>query len=442
LAWAGHLATIGRSVATLLAPIRTPGDAMNNNIASAGAPLQDVCARNYAPLPVTLVRGSGVFVWDDNGRRYLDMMSAYSAVSHGHAHPALVAALAEQAQKLAIVSRAFSTDRLEPFLRRACEMTGMDMALPMNTGAEAVETAIKAARKWAYRAKGVAEDECEIIACEGNFHGRTLGAIALSTERQYREGFGPFMPGVRIVPFGDADALEHAITPNTGAFLVEPMQGEAGIRIPPQGYLARCAEICRNHGVLLIADEVQTGLGRTGALLACDHEQVKPDGLVLGKALGGGLLPVSLFLACRDVMRVFTPGDHGSTFGGNPLSSAVGLVALELLEKEQLIERSARLGEYLLAGLRSVHSPLIREVRGKGLWCGVEFDPQRVSARRIAERLLEAGILTKDAHETVIRFAPPLVIEREQIDWALETFRQVIDKCGAHESEKRLAVSG
>jgi ornithine--oxo-acid transaminase len=415
---------------------------MHNNIASAGDPLQDVCAKNYAPLPVTLVRGSGVFVFDDSGRRYLDMMSAYSAVSHGHAHPTLIAALAKQAERLAVVSRAFSTDRLEPFLRRACEMTGMDMALPMNTGAEAVETAIKAARKWAHRVKRVAEDECEIIACEGNFHGRTLGAIALSTERQYREGFGPFMPGVRIVPFGDADALEHAITPNTGAFLIEPMQGEAGIRIPAEGYLARCAEICRNHGVLLIADEVQTGLGRTGRLLACDHERVKPDGLVLGKALGGGLLPVSLFLATRDVMRVFTPGDHGSTFGGNPLASAVGLVALDLLEKENLIERSAQLGEYLLAGLRSVQSPAIREVRGKGLWCGVELDSQRVSARSVAERLLQAGILTKDTHDSVIRFAPPLVIEREQIDWAVETFRHVMATYSACESEKRLAVSG
>ncbi len=401
-------------------------------------PVGNVCARNYDPLPVTLVRGEGVYVWDNAGRRYLDMMSAYSAVSHGHAHPTLVAALTEQAERLAIVSRAFDTDRLTPFLERACSMTGMEMALPMNTGSEAVETAIKAARKWGHRIKQVAEDDCEIIACEGNFHGRTLGAISLSTEPQYRDGFGPFLPGVRIVPFGDAEALERAITPNTAAFLLEPMQGEAGIRIPPQGYLARCAQICRDHRVLLIADEVQTGLGRTGRMLACDHENVRPDGLILGKALGGGLLPVSLFLASRELMSVFTPGDHGSTFGGNPLSSAVGLVALELLEKERLVERSAELGEYLLDGLRRIDSPLIREVRGKGLWCGVDFDPACVRARTIAERLVEAGILTKETHHTVIRFAPPLVIEKSEIDWALETLQQVLDAL----TEKRLAVSG
>lgn len=401
---------------------------MNNNSTGAGGAPQDVCAKNYAPLPVALIRGSGAFVWDVNDRRYLDMMSAYSAVSHGHCHPKLVAVLSEQAQKLAIVSRAFHTDRLEPFLRRACAMTGMDMALPMNTGAEAVETAIKAARKWAYQAKGVGEDECEIIACEGNFHGRTLGAVALSTEPQYRNGFGPFMPGVRIVPYGDAHALDRAITPNTAAFIVEPIQGEAGIRIPPPGYLARCAEICRSHGVLLIADEVQTGLGRTGRLLACDHEGVKPDGLVLGKALGGGLLPVSLFLARREVMRVFTPGDHGSTFGGNPLAAAVGLAALDLLESEKLIERSAELGEYLLGKLRGISSSLIQEVRGKGLLCGIEFRPERISARRVAEHLVAAGVLTKDTHGSVIRFAPPLVIERAQIDWAVDRLREVLEK--------------
>ena len=415
---------------------------MNNDISEASGPdSDDVCARNYAPLPVTLVRGEGAFVWDEQGRRYLDMMSAYSAVSHGHSHPALVAALTAQAKTLSIVSRAFKTDRLEPFLRRACAMTNMEMALPMNTGAEAVETAIKAARKWAYKIKGVEEDEAEIIACEGNFHGRTLGAISLSTEAQYRNGFGPFAPGVRIVPFGNADALERVITPNTAAFLVEPMQGEAGIRIPPAGYLARCAEICRAHRVLFIADEVQTGLGRTGRMLACDHENVRPDGLVLGKALGGGLLPVSLFLARHEVMNVFTPGDHGSTFGGNPLASAVGLRALELLEEENLIERSRELGAYLLQGLQRIRSSLISEVRGKGLWCGVEFNPSRVSARAVAERLLAAGILTKDTHDTVIRFAPPLVIEKAQVDWALETFQRVLEAMESG-SGWRLAVSG
>jgi ornithine--oxo-acid transaminase len=414
---------------------------MNNETLCEGNSNKDVCAHNYAPLPVTLVRGEGVFLWDDKGRRYLDMMSAYSAVSHGHSHPALLAALTAQAKTLSIVSRAFKTDRLEPFLRRACAMTHMDMALPMNTGSEAVETAIKAARKWAYKIKGVEEDDAEIIACEGNFHGRTLGAISLSTEAQYRDGFGPFTPGVRIVPFGNADALERVITPNTAAFLVEPMQGEGGIRIPPPGYLARCAEICRAHRVLLIADEVQTGLGRTGRMLACDHENVRPDGLVLGKALGGGLLPVSLFLARREVMSVFTPGDHGSTFGGNPLACAVGLKALELLDEQNLIERSRELGAYLLQGLQRIRSSLITDVRGKGLWCGVEFNPGRVSARAIAERLLEAGILTKDTHDTVIRFAPPLVIEKAQLDWALETFQDVLNGM-ENGSGWRLAVSG
>ncbi|HYM35357.1 MAG TPA: ornithine--oxo-acid transaminase [Steroidobacteraceae bacterium] len=384
------------------------------------------CAQNYAPLPVVLVRGEGVYVWDERGKRYLDMMSAYSAVSHGHCHPRLVAALTEQAKQLAIVSRAFYTDKLAPFLERACELTGMDRALPMNSGAEAVETALKASRKWAYQVKGVAADRAEIIACEGNFHGRTLGVIALSTEEQYRNGFGPFMPGVTVIPFGDADALARAITPNTAAFIVEPIQGEAGIRVPLAGYLRRCKEICRKHNVLFIADEIQSGLGRTGRLLACDHEGVKPDGLVLGKSLGGGLLPVSMFLARKEVMDVFRPGDHGSTFGGNALASAVGLAALNTMIDEKLIERSAELGAYLLGELKKIHSPSIREVRGRGLWIGVDFDPNKISARLIAERLLERGILTKETHGTVIRLAPPLVITREQIDWAVTEIRAVI----------------
>ncbi len=389
------------------------------------------CAQNYAPLPVVLVRGEGCYVWDRDGRRYLDMMSAYSAVSHGHCHPRLLNALTLQAQQLAIVSRAFYTEKLAPFLQRACELTGMDRALPMNSGAEAVETALKAARKWAHHVKGVGPDSVEIIACEGNFHGRTLGALALSTEAQYREGFGPFMPGVRIVPFGNADALEQAITPSTAAFIVEPIQGEAGIRVPPEGYLRRCAEICRRQNVLFLADEIQSGLGRTGRMLACNHEQVKPDGIVLGKSLGGGLLPVSMFLARREVMDVFHPGDHGSTFGGNALAAAVGLESLTTLIEEKLIERSADLGGYLLAELCRIQSPLIREVRGRGLWVGVDFDPKKIRARTIAERLLSRGILTKETHGTVIRFAPPLVVTREQLAWAIGEFQAVVSECEA-----------
>jgi ornithine--oxo-acid transaminase len=385
-----------------------------------------VCAQNYHPLPVVLVRGSGAHLWDAGGKRYVDMMSAYSAVSHGHCHPRLVHALTQQAQKLAIASRAFHSEHLGAFLEKLCSMTHMDLALPMNTGAEAVETALKAARKWAYTVKGVAPDRAEVIACEGNFHGRTLGAIALSSEEQYRQGFGPFMPGVRIIPFGDATALERAINANTAAFIVEPIQGEAGIRVPPTGYLRACADICRRHGVLLLADEIQSGLGRTGRLLAFDHEAVRPDGLILGKALGGGLLPVSMFLARREVMSVFKPGDHGSTFGGNALASAVGLEALRVLEEEQLCERSERLGKRLLDQLQTLRSPLVREIRGRGLWVGVDFEPKRIRARAVAEALLARGILTKETHETVVRLAPPLVIDESDLDWACAQFIEAV----------------
>jgi ornithine--oxo-acid transaminase len=384
------------------------------------------CARNYHPLPVVLVRGEGPYVWDDQGKRYLDMMSAYSAVSHGHAHPRIVAALIEQAQTLNIVSRAFHSDRLGAFLERACALTGQDMALPMNTGAEAVETALKAARKWAWKVKGVADGAAEIIGCEGNFHGRTIAVCGLSTERQYREGFGPFPPGLRTVPYGDAAALEAAITPNTAAFLVEPIQGEGGIVIPPDGYLAACAEICRRHNVMFIADEIQTGLGRTGKLLACEHEGVKPDGLILGKSLGGGVLPVSMFLARRELMEVFRPGDHGSTFGGNPLAAAVGLAALQVLEDEDLVAQSAAKGAWLLARLKQLDSPLIREVRGRGLFIGIEIDPAHARARAVVERLMARGLLSKETHETVVRLAPPLAIPQELLEWALEQVREVL----------------
>lgn len=386
------------------------------------------CAHNYHPLPVVLVRGEGPFVWDDSGKRYVDMMSAYSAVSHGHAHPRLIKALVEQASTLNIVSRAFHTDRLAAFLERACELTGQDMALPMNTGAEAVETAMKAARKWAYDVKGVAPDQAELIACDGNFHGRTIAIVAMSSEQQYRNGFGPFPPGMKLIPYGDAEALEAAITPNTAALIVEPIQGEGGIVIPPPGYLRRCAEICREHQVLLIADEVQTGLGRTGRLLACDYEGIKPDGLILGKALGGGVLPVSMFLARSDVMGVFHPGDHGSTFGGNPLAAAVGLEALNLLMDEGLIEQSAAKGEWLLEQLRQIRSPLIREVRGRGLFIGIEIDPALASAREICLRLMSRGLLSKETHEVVVRLAPPLTIDQELLTWAIQQIREVLEE--------------
>ncbi|MGL5166750.1 MAG: ornithine--oxo-acid transaminase [Afipia sp.] len=384
-------------------------------------------APNYAPLPVTIVRGNGVYVWDESGRRYIDMMGAYSAASFGHCHPRLVHALTEQARQLDTISRAYFSDRLGPFLARACALTGMDLALPMNSGAEAVETALKAARKWAYKVKGVPIDRAEIIAAEGNFHGRTISIIGFSSTPQYRDSFGPFPPGFRLVPFGDAAALEAAITPNTAAFLVEPIQGEGGINVPPPGYLAEAARICRAHRVLLLCDEIQSGLGRTGRLLACQHDGVKPDGLMLGKALGGGLLPVSLFLARREVMEVFKPGDHGSTFGGNPIAAAVGLAALETLIGEGLIERAAAVGAHLLDRLASIKNPIIREVRGRGLFAGVELHRDLASAGDVAMRLLQAGVLTKDTHRNTVRFAPPLIIDESQVDWAVERLAEVLE---------------
>jgi len=384
------------------------------------------CAQNYHPLPVVLSRGEGVYVWDDEGRRYLDMMSAYSAVSHGHAHPRLIQALTRQASELSIVSRAFHTDKLGPFLKRICELTGQDRALPMNTGAEAVETALKAARKWAYTVKGVERDKAEIIACRNNFHGRTITIVGMSSEESYREGFGPFPPGFRLVDFGDAEALEASITANTAAFLVEPMQGEGGIVIPPPGYLAACREICRRHNVLLICDEIQTGLGRTGRFLASEHDDVVPDGLILGKALGGGILPVSMFLARRDVMEVFRPGDHGSTFGGNPLAAAVALEALNIIVEEDLPARSEAMGAFLLEELRRIDSPLVRDVRGRGLFVGLEIDPHKGSAREVVERLMQKGVLSKETHETVVRLAPPLSISKDQLQWALARIAEVL----------------
>ena len=382
-------------------------------------------ARNYDPLPVVLTDGEGAWIRDEHGRRYLDMMSAYSAVSHGHAHPRLVRALTEQAQRLAVTSRAFHNPRLPEFLRRLTEVTGLDRALPASGGAEAVETALKAARKWGHKVKHIPDGRAEIIVCDGNFHGRSITIVGFSSEAQYRDGFGPFPPGFASIPYGDAAALARAIGPNTAAFLVEPIQGEGGIVVPPAGWLAACARICRERNVLLICDEIQTGMGRTGRFLASEHDGVRPDGVILGKALGGGLLPVSAFVATDEVMSVFTPGDHGSTFGGNPLAAAVGLEALAVLFDERLIERSAELGAHLLAALRDIRSPLIRDVRGRGLFIGLEVDTTWVTARQVVERLLARGILSKDTHGTVVRFAPPLVIDRADLDWAANEVRAV-----------------
>ena len=376
-------------------------------------------ARNYDPLPVVLARGEGSWLADVDGHRYLDLMSAYSAVSFGHAHPRILAALVAQAQRLGVTSRAYYNDELPGLLERLALLTGLDRALPANGGAEAVETAIKAARKWGSKVKGIAEGRVEIIGCEGNFHGRTIAAIGLSTEPQYRDGFGPFPPGLSTIPYGDADALARAITPRTAAFLVEPIQGEGGIVVPPPRYLARCLQICRDHHVLLICDEIQTGLGRTGRFLASEHDGVKPDGVILGKALGGGLLPVSAFVATNDVMQVFHPGDHGSTFGGNPLASAVAMAALDVLFDEKLVERSAELGAWLLSELQDLRSHVVSDVRGRGLFVGIEVDARYTSARPVVDRLLARGILSKDTHGTVVRIAPPLNIARDDLAWAI-----------------------
>ena len=397
-----------------------------NDIRTAIELEERVSAHNYHPLPVVLARGEGAYLWDTSGRRYVDMMSAYSAASHGHAHPRIIAALEAQARRLAVPSRAYFNDRLGPFLAALTQRTGLDAALPMNTGAEAVETAIKAARRWGYRGKGIPRDRAEIIVADGNFHGRTTTIISFSTEPDYQDGFGPFTPGFRSVPFGDLAALERAITRDTAAVLVEPIQGEAGVIVPPAGWLAGVRRLCDAHNVLLILDEVQSGLGRTGAWFAFEHENVRPDGLILGKALGGGVLPVSAFVARREVMDVFTPGSHGSTFGGNALAAAVGLEALRVIDEENLVERSRVNGVHMLARLRAIDSPVLKEVRGRGLWAGAEIDPRFASARSVCEALVRAGVLSKETHDTVVRLAPPLVIERADLDWALDRFAEVV----------------
>jgi ornithine--oxo-acid transaminase len=383
-------------------------------------------APNYEPLPVVLSRGKGAHLWDTSGRRYIDMMSAYSAASHGHAHPRILAALEEQARQLAVPSRAYYTDRLGPFLAEMTRLTGLDAALPMNTGAEAVETAIKAARRWGYRIKGIPRDRAEIIVANGNFHGRTTTVISFSSEPEYKDGFGPFTPGFRSVPFGDLAAMERAITPATAAVLVEPIQGEAGIIVPPAGWLAGVRRLCDAHRVLLIVDEVQAGLGRTGAWFAFQHENVQPDGVVLGKALGGGVLPVSAFVGTRELLDVFTPGSHGSTFGGNPLAAAVGLEALRVIADEGLVERSRELGNHMLERLRAIGSPVLEEVRGRGLWAGAVINRRFASARQACEALLEKGVLSKETHHTVVRLAPPLMIPADDLDLAIDRFAEVL----------------
>ncbi|PJF41844.1 MAG: ornithine--oxo-acid transaminase [Phototrophicales bacterium] len=383
-------------------------------------------AHNYHPLDVVIERGEGVWVTDVEGKRYLDFLSAYSALNQGHAHPKIAKAMIEQAQKVTLTSRAFRNDQLGPFYQELCELTGYEKVLPMNSGAEAVETALKAARKWGYSVKGVPEGQAEIIVCEGNFAGRTISIISFSTEEQYREGFSPYTEGFKIIPYGNADALAAAITPNTVAFLFEPIQGEGGIIVPPDGYLKRVRDICTQNNILMIADEIQTGLGRTGRLFALDHEEVKADVVTLGKALSGGFYPVSAVISREDVLGVFRPGDHGSTFGGNPLACAVARTALRVLIEENMIENAEKMGAYLKAKLQSIRSPHIKEVRGKGLLIGVELHPTSGGARRFCEALQQEGLLCKETHHHIIRFAPPLVITQEQIDWAFERIERVL----------------
>lgn len=385
-------------------------------------------AKNYAPLPVVLSHGQGVHLFDADGRRYLDMMSAYSAASFGHCHPRLVAALQRQLGRLDLVSRAYYSDNLGAFCEGLAELAGLDMCLPMNTGAEAVETAIKAARRYGYERRGIAEDQAEIIVAENNFHGRTTTIIGFSSDPSYRRGFGPFAPGFIRVPFGDAAAVKAAIGPNTTAVLVEPIQGEAGVIIPPDGYLAELRRICDASGVLLIFDEVQSGFGRTGRTFAFEHEDARPDGLVVGKALGGGLLPVSAFVARRDLMSVFGPGSHGSTFGGNPLAAAVAIEAMRVLREENLVGRSDQNGKILREALAAIAHPAILQVRGKGLWCGVELDPQRVNAKDVCLAMMRRGVLTKETHASVIRFAPPLTIEEADLRMAVDVFAEALNE--------------
>ena len=384
-------------------------------------------AHNYHPLDVILTRGEGVWVFDIDGNRYLDCLSAYSALNQGHVHPKILNALLEQVKRLTLTSRAFRNDQLPLFYKELSALTGYEMSLPMNSGAEAVETAIKLARKWAYQVKGVPRYHAEIITCQNNFHGRTVSIISFSSEPLYRDDFGPFTPGFVVVPYGDADAIANAITPHTAAVLLEPIQGESGVKIPPEGYLKRVRELCTKNNVLLIDDEIQTGLGRTGKMFACDHESVRPDMLIIGKALSGGFYPVSAVVADSNLLGLFKPGEHGSTFGGNPLGIAVARAALRVIVEEDLVANSAKMGEYFYEQLAEISSPHIKEVRGKGLFIGIELIPKAGGGRRFCEALVKMGILAKETHENVIRFAPPLIIDQATLEWAIPRIREVLN---------------
>ncbi|NTW72477.1 MAG: ornithine--oxo-acid transaminase [Eubacteriaceae bacterium] len=383
-------------------------------------------ARNYHPLPVVLVKGEGVWVWDKEGKKYLDMLAAYSAVNQGHRHPHIIKAAMDQMESITLISRAFHNDKMSRFLKMLCEISGFDKAIPMNTGAEAVETAIKAARKWGNKIKGVPADRAEIIVCDNNFHGRTVTIVSFSTEEQYKDGFGPFTPGFVSVELGNIEKLEEAINENTVAFLVEPIQGEGGVIIPPEGYLKKIREITRKNNILLIFDEIQTGLGRTGKMFAYEHEDAKPDMLILGKALGGGVYPVSAVLSSDEVMGVFNPGDHGSTFGGNPLGSAIGIASLEVLINEKLPEKAAELGKYFADEIKKLDSPIVKEIRARGLMIGVEIKQEYGTARKFCELLMEEGILCKETHDQTLRFTPPLVITKDEIDWAVSVLAEIL----------------
>ena len=383
-------------------------------------------ATNYKPLDVVLTRGKGIWVWDVEGKKYMDFLSAYSAVNQGHCHPKIAAVMNEQAEKLTLGSRAFRNDQLGLFYKELCELTRSHIALPMNSGAEAVESCIKAVRKWGYKTKGIPDGKAEIIVCENNFHGRTITIVGFSTEPQYRDGYAPFTPGFKIIPFGDAQALEKTITPYTVAFMVEPIQGEAGIIIPPEGYLRQVRQICTDHNIVMITDEIQTGLGRTGKLLAEEHEGIEADLTVIGKALSGGFYPISAVLSTKDVLGVFQPGDHGSTFGGNPMACAVARMALNVLIEEGMVENAAKMGDYLMGKLRAIRSPHIKDVRGKGLLIGVELHKEARGARRFCEALMIKGLLCKETRKHVIRFAPPLIIQKEETNWAFEQIEAVL----------------